>query len=122
MNAADLQMPAAGGGKWTNVKAAQFEEIDESVIPNVDGNFELKKGDSFINALDQDYLEAFAKLKVVSSSTFDPNSTANLYREAHGINKQGSETLRVSMFGNRYNFDKALQLFGAKSGYGAQKP
>lgn len=122
MNAADLQMPAAGGGKWTNVKAAQFEEIDESVIPNVDGNFELKKGDSFINALDQDYLEAFAKLKVVSSSTFDPNSAANLYREAHGINKQGSETLRVSMFGNRYNFEKAFKLFGAKSGYGAQKP
>ena len=122
MNAADLQLPPTGGGKWTNVKAAQFEDLDESVIPNVDGNFELKKGDSFINALDQDYLEAFAKLKVVTSSSFDNNSAANQYREAHGLNKQGTETIRVSMYGNRYNFDKALKLFGAKSGYGAQKP
>jgi hypothetical protein len=38
-----------------------------------------------------------------------------------GMNMQGSETIRASMYGNRYNFDKALQLFGAKSGYGAQK-
>jgi len=38
-----------------------------------------------------------------------------------GMNMQGSETIRVSMYGNRYNFDKALQLFGAKSGCGAQK-
>lgn len=122
MNAADLQLPPTGGGKWTNVKVAQFEDIDETVIPKVEGNFELKKGDSFINALDQDYLEGFAKLKVVTSSSFDNNSAANQYREAHGLNKQGSETIRVSMYGNRYNFDKALKLFGAKSGYGAQKP
>ena len=26
------------------------------------------------------------------------------------------------MFGNRYNFDKAVQLFGAEPGYGAQLP
>ena len=122
MNAADLQLPPTGGGKWTNVKVAQFEDLDESVIPQVEGNFELKKGDSFVNALDQDYLEGFAKLKVVTSSSFDNNSAANMYREAHGLNKQGSETIRVSMYGNRYNFDKALKLFGAKSGYGAQKP
>ena len=122
MNPADLQLPSAGGGKWTNVKAAQFEDLDESIIPNVDGNFELKQGDPFIKALDQDYLEGFAKLKVLRSSSFDPNSAANQYREAHGLNKQGSETIRVSMYGNRYNFGKALKLFGAKSGYGAQKP
>ena len=122
MNAADLQLPPTGGGKWTNVKVAQFEDLDESVLPKVEGNFELKQGDSFIQALDQDYLEAFAKLKVVRSSSFDSGSAANQYREAHGLNKQGSETIRVSMYGNRYNFDKAISLFGAKSGYGAQKP
>jgi hypothetical protein len=122
MNAADLQLPPTGGGKWTNVKVAQFEDVDEHVIPKVDGNFELKEGDSFINALDQDYLEAFASLKVVSSSSFDRNSAANQFRNAMGMNMQGSETIRVSMYGNRYNFDKALKLFGAKAGYGAQKP
>lgn len=122
MNAADLQLPPTGGGKWTNVKVEQFEDLDEAIIPKVEGNFELKQGDSFIKALDQDYLEAFAKLKVVSSSSFDRNSAANQFRSAIGMNQQGSETIRVSMYGNRYNFDKALQLFGAKSGYGAQKP
>ena len=120
MNAADLQLPPTGGGKWTNVKVQAFEDLDESVIPQVEGNFELKQGDSFIAALDQDYLEAFAKLKIVTSSSFDPNSAANQYREAHGLNKQGSETIRVSMYGNRYNFDKACKLFGAKANYGAQ--
>ena len=122
MNAADLQLPPTGGGKWTNVKVEQFEELDESIIPKVEGNFELKQGDPFIQALDQDYLEAFAKLKVVSSSSFDRNSAANQFRAAHGMNMQGSETIRVSMYGNRYNFDKALKLCGAKAGYGAQKP
>jgi hypothetical protein len=38
------------------------------------------------------------------------------------MNMQGSETIRPSMYGNRYNFDKALKLFGAKEGYGAQLP
>lgn len=122
MNAADLQLPPTGGGKWTNVKVENFEDIDETIIPKVEGNFEIKKGDSFIEALNADYLEAFAKLKVVSSSSFDANSAANQYRQAHGMNMQGSETIRVSMYGNRYNFDDALKLFGAKSGYGAQKP
>ena len=121
MNPADLQLPPTGGGKWTNVKVAQFEDLDESLIPKVEGNFELKEGDSFIKALDQDYLKGFATLKVVSSSSFDRNSAANQFRNAIGMNMQGSETIRVSMYGNRYNFDKALQLFGAKVGYGAQK-
>ena len=121
MNAADLQLPPTGGGKWTNVKVAQFEDLDESLIPKVEGNFELKEGDSFIKALDQEYLKGFASLKVVSSSSFDRNSAANQFRQAVGLNMQGSETIRVSMYGNRYNFDKALKLFGAKSGYGAQK-
>lgn len=122
MNASDLQLPSAGGGRWTNVKVENFEDLDESLIPQVEGNYEIKQGDSFIEALDPDYLQAFAGLTVVSSSSFNPNSAANQYRAAHGMNMQGSETIRVSMYGNRYNFDQALRLFGAKAGYGAQKP
>ena len=122
LNAADLQLPNSGGGKWLNVKVENFEDLDEAIIPKVEGNFELKKGDPFVEALDQDYLEAFANLKIVTSSSFNPNSAANLYRQAHGMNMQGSETIRPSMYGNRYNFDKALRLFGAKEGYGAQLP
>ena len=35
---------------------------------------------------------------------------------------QGTETVRVSMYGNRYPFEKAFELFGAIQGYGAQIP
>ncbi|MDD6356571.1 MAG: hypothetical protein PUG15_00520 [Bacteroidales bacterium] len=121
MNAADLQLPSKGGGKWTNVSCKNFEDVDEKIIPKVDGNKELASGDAFVNVIDQAYLKGFANIKVISSSSFDPNSAANLYRQAHGMNMQGTEINRVSMFGNRYNFGKALLFFGAKSGYGAQK-
>lgn len=121
MNAADLQLPSAGGGKWTNVACKDFENVDETVLPKYEGNKELQKGDAFVEALDQDYLQGFASLKSVRSSSFDANSAANQYRQAHGLNMQGTETIRVSMYGNRYKYDKALKLFGAKSGYGAQK-
>ena len=57
----------------------------------------------------------------MTTSSYDPNSAANLYREAHGLNKQGTSTTRVSMYGNRYDFDQALVFFGAEEGYGAQK-
>lgn len=122
MNAADLQLPAPGGGTWTNVKCAQFDDLDEKTVPKVDGNFELQGGDTFLNAIDPDYLEAFSTLKIVSSSSFDRNSAANMYRSAHGQNMRGTEIVRPSMYGNRYKFDQALKLFGAKPGYGAQRP
>ena len=121
MNAADLQLPSAGGGKWTNVACKDFENVDESILPKYENNKELQKGDAFVNALDQDYLQGYATLKTVSSSSFDANSAANQYRQAHGLNMQGTETIRVSMYGNRYKYNAALKLFGAKSGYGAQK-
>lgn len=120
MNAADLQLPSAGGGKWTNVACKNFEDVDEKILPKYEGNKELQKGDSFVNALDKDYLEGFATLKIVTSSSFDANSAANQYRQAHGLNMQGTETIRPSMYGNRYKYNEAIKLFGAKAGYGAQ--
>ncbi len=124
LNAADLQLPSKGGGKWTNVKCTDIEDmVDEKTLPKAENNLELPAGDPVIKAFDPDYLEAFANLKVISqSSNFNPNSASNQFRQAMGQNMQGSETRRVSMYGNRYNFDKALKLFGAKAGYGAQLP
>lgn len=121
MNAADLQLPSPGGGKWTNVSCSKFEDVDESVLPKVEGNKEIGADDPFLKTVDQEYLKGFLNIKTIRSAQFDANSAANLYRQAHGMNMQGSETIRVSMYGNRYNFDKAMLFFGAKSGYGAQK-
>ncbi|MCQ2116105.1 MAG: right-handed parallel beta-helix repeat-containing protein [Bacteroidales bacterium] len=122
MNAADLQLPSKGGGKWTNVMVRQFDDVDEKTIPNIDGNKNLSADDPFVKTLWAPYLNGFANLKVLDeSSSFDRNSAANLYRQAHGMNMQGTETRRVSMFGNRYRFEEAMKIFGAKAGYGAQK-
>ena len=120
MNPADLLLPAPGGGGWTRVKAAQFEEVEEQILPVASGNFELEANSPFVNAIDQDYLKAFASLKIVRSATFDANSAANTFRETFGLNKTGSETTRVSMYGNRYPLDKAILLFGAIKTYGPQ--
>lgn len=123
LNAADLQLPSKGGGKWTNIKCTDIEDmVDEQTIPRAENNRILPMDDPMLDAFDQDYLKAVADLKIISSSqSFDRNSAANRFNQATGQNMQGSETRRVSMFGNRYNFDKALKLFGAKQGYGAQK-
>lgn len=122
MNAADIQLPSAGGGKWTNVMVKQFDDISEKTIPKIDGNKNIASDDPFLSFIWEPYLKGFANLKVLdSSSSFDANSAANLYRQAHGMNMQGTEIHRVSMYGNRYRFDEAMKLFGAKAGYGAQR-
>ena len=36
------------------------------------------------------------------------------------MNMQGTETVRVSMYANRYPYEKAFDLFGAVKDYGAQ--
>ena len=56
----------------------------------------------------------------MQSSSFDANSAANLYRQAHGLNMQGSEIVRPSMWANRYPFEECYNLFGALAGSGAQ--
>ncbi len=122
MNAADLQLPSPGGGKWTNVPCSKFEDVDEAILPKVDGNKEMDAKDPFLKVLDQDYLKAFLNIKTIRSAQFDANSANNQFRQAFGMNMRGTETIRVSMYGNRYNFDKAMKLFGAKQGYGAQVP
>lgn len=119
MNVADIVLPAPGGGKWTMVKAARFDEVEQ--LEKYEGNIEAPANSNIMKVIDQNYLKGFASLKVVSSSSFDPNSAANLYRQAHGMNMQGTEIVRVSMYGNRYDVNKTLELFGAEANYGAQK-
>ncbi len=119
MNKSDIVLPSPGGGKWTMVKAARFDEVEQ--LQKYEGNFEAPSGSNIMKVIDPAYLKGFASLEVVSSSSFDPNSAANQYRQAHGMNMQGTEIVRVTMYGNRYNVEKALAVFGAETTYGAQK-
>jgi hypothetical protein len=70
--------------------------------------------------INQDYLEGFLSASYSEDVDFDPNSPANLWREAMGMNKQGKISSEVSMFMNRYPWRDTLRLFGAMDGCGAQ--
>ena len=120
MNRGDLVMAGNSGGKWLYVPGKRFDEVE--MLTKYENNRELPGTSKFKDVIDQAYLRGYASLEIITTESYDANSAANLFREAVGLNKQGTMTTRVSMFGNRYNFDKAVQLFGAEPGYGAQLP
>ena len=76
----------------------------------------------FIEAIDVPYLKGFTSLKISTSESYDRNSTANQINRHLGLNQQATQTTRVTMFANKYPWEKARRLFGVVSGYGAQLP
>ncbi|MBR5099686.1 MAG: right-handed parallel beta-helix repeat-containing protein [Bacteroidales bacterium] len=120
-NKRDLEL-ASSGAATISVPAARIEEA-EQIGPKYEGNMELPAGnDAFLNAIDQPYLQGFMNLKVISSQSYNANSTANQINRIFGQNQQGSEIIRPNMFGNKYPWEKAKDLFGKVAGYGAQLP
>ena len=120
-NKRDLEL-ASSGAATISVPAARIEEA-EQIGPKYEGNMELPAGnEAFLNAIDQPYLQGFMNLKVISSQSYDANSTANQINRIFGQNQQGSEIIRPNMFGNKYPWEKAKDLFGKVPGYGAQMP
>lgn len=116
----DIVLPSGGGG-WTYVLAKNFEDVDQ--LTKYENNREMNEAE--VNAIsekiDVPYLKGFIGLTGSQSSSFNPNSSINQFRSALGMNMQGTETVRVSMYGNRYPFEKVFELFGAIEGSGAQK-
>ncbi len=120
-NRRDLEI-AAPGAATISVPAARIEEA-EQIGPRYEGNKELPEGnDAFIQAIDQSYLEGFMTLKIISSQTYNANSAANQVNRMFGLNQQGTEIVRPSMYCNKYPWEKAKDLFGKVAGYGAQMP
>jgi len=120
-NRRDLEI-AAPGAATISVPAARIEEA-EQIGPRYEGNVEMPAGnDAFIQAIDQPYLEGYLSLKIMSSQTYNPNSAANQVNRAFGLNQQGTEIVRPSMYCNKYPWEKAKDLFGKVAGYGAQMP
>jgi len=70
--------------------------------------------------LNKTYAEAFQSVKYDEKTQLDRQSSANVARQVHGQNMQGTMTSSVTMFANRYPMEDALKLFGAKAGKGAQ--
>ena len=120
MNKGDIVIAGTSGGAWLYVPGKRFDEV--MMLKGYERNAELGADSKLKEVINPAYLKGYATLEIFQESSYDPNSAANLYREAHGMNKQGTMTTRVSMFGNRYNFDDALKFFGVEDGYGAQLP
>lgn len=118
MNRGDIVIAGTSGGNWLFVPGKRFDEVE--LLKKYENNREISGSSKFKDVIDQDYLKGFASLKIMVKEKYDANSAANQYRAANGLNKQGTITTRVTMFGNRYNFDKAVKFFGAEKDYGAQ--
>ena len=120
-NKRDLEI-AAMGASSISVPASRIEEA-EQIGPKYEGNMDLPEGnDAFIQAIDQPYLEGFMSLKIIQSQSYNANSAANQVNRLFGLNQQGSEIVRPSMYCNKYPWEKAKDLFGKVPGYAAQMP
>ncbi|MDR0437727.1 MAG: DUF1565 domain-containing protein [Bacteroidales bacterium] len=116
----DICLPS-GGGKWNFQFAKNFEEVEQ--LTKYEGNREVNttEAKSLADAINTPYLQGFLTLTKTEKSQFDENSAMNTYRAAHGMNKQGTETVRVSMWGNRYPIADIDKLWGLIAGKGAQR-
>ena len=119
-NRRDLEL-AAPGAATISVPAARIEEA-EQIGPKYEGNVEMPENKAFINAIDKSYLEGFMTLKIISSQSYNANSAANQVNRMFGLNQQGTEIVRPSMYCNKYPWEKAKDLFGKVKDYGAQIP
>lgn len=66
------------------------------------------------------YLDGYLNARYSEQTDLDRNSPANQWRSMMGMNLQGTMSSQVTMFGNKYPWKDALNLFGNVSGYGAQ--
>lgn len=115
---ADLTLP--GGGMFIRVWAKDFEDVEQ--LAEIEGNKSITDPSIFGGKLDAAYLKGFINVSYKENVEYDPNSGANQFRAALGMNKQGKINSTVTMYANRYPWEKAIELFGAVNGYGAQQP
>lgn len=113
---ADVTLP--GLGLFERVRVDDFEDIDR--FDSAEGNEELKDVAVLKNVLNKAYLEGFLNAAYKETTGYDPNSPANQFRAAMGMNQTMTVQTDVSMFANKYPQDDAVKLFGAVNGFGAQ--
>lgn len=114
----DLSIP--GGGNFINISSADFSDIE--YIDSESGNTTVTDANIFKGKIDEAYLKGFLNASYTAEMQHNPNSAVNTFRSALGMNQIGTMTSKVTMYANRYNWEKALLIFGAMPGYGAQMP
>ena len=113
----DLSLP--GGGMLLRVKADDFDDVEAIDCRR---NKSLKDPSLFKGKIDEAYLNGFLNVSYKEKTDYNPNSPANTFRQAMGMNMVGTMQSSVTMFANRYPWQKALDLFGAVPNCGAQIP
>lgn len=109
---ADFQYSPASNTRL-NIFADQFGDLPlASVKDNLN---QVPKG----LPVHKNYLQNFLDARYSESVDFKPDSSANLWREAMGMNKQGKITSKASMFMNRYPLNESFKLFGSVKDFGA---
>lgn len=114
----DLSIP--GGGNFINISSADFSDVE--YIDSESGNTTVQDANIFKGKIDEAYLKGFLNSSYTAEMQHNPNSAVNTFRSALGMNQIGTMTSKVTMYANRYNWEKALLIFGAMPGYGAQMP
>ena len=114
----DLTLP--GGGMFMRINVEDFDDVEQ--LAEVSGNTSPKNPALFKGKIDSAYLNGFLNASYKEQTDFNPNSPANTFRQAMGMNMVGTMQSSATMFANRYPFEKALDLFGAIKGFGAQVP
>ena len=112
----DLTLP--GGGMFLRVKVEDFDDVEQ--LAEVAGNKSLSDPAVFKGKINEAYLTGFLAASYKESTDYNPNSAANTFRSAMGMNQVGTIQSSATMFANRYPWTEALKLFGAMNGYGAQ--
>ena len=92
----------------TRVKVDDFDDVE--AIAESSGNKSLTDPALFKGKIDEAYLNGFLNVSYKETTSYNPNSAANTFRSAMGMNF------------NRYPWKKALDVFGAVPGCGAQIP
>ena len=113
----DLTLP--GGGMYMRINVEDFSDVEQ--LAKSGGNKSLTNPAAFKGIINNDYLNGFLSASYKETASSDPNSPANQFRQAMGLNQQGTIQSTTSMYANRYPWQEALKFFGAMQGVGAQK-
>ncbi len=117
---ADLTLPSSGG-LFMRIRTDMFEDVES--LTSAEGNIDLDAATApaLAKAIDKPYLEGFINATYSETMQHDPNSAANTFRQAMGMNQVATVNNSVSMYHNYYPLEKALKLIGAVKGKGMQQ-
>ena len=118
----DVSYTVSPSVKYLKVEDEAFEDFEDiDGIESCSKNVSMSDPSVFKGILDNAYLQGFLSASYTESTDYNPNSPANQFRSAMGMNQVGSIQSKVSMYANKYPYsDNLMKLFGAVKGFGAQ--